>query len=76
MSTYTQAEVNEVKAALLALAKGDRTVAVRLADREETFQPADLEKLQALFVQMQADVAAATGVARPRQYIAVDGRSF
>lgn len=76
MSTYTQAEVDEVKGAILALAKGDRTVSVRFADREETFQPADLDKLQALLVRMQADVAAAAGAARPRQYVAVDSRRF
>lgn len=69
MSTYTQADVDAVKAAIVALARGDRKATVSFADRSVSYQPAQLPELQQLLVTMQADVAAG---ARPRQYVAVD----
>ena len=58
MATYTQADVDAVKAAILALAKGERLVSLQLGDHSEQYGQADLPDLQRLLATMQNDVAA------------------
>lgn len=64
---YTAADRDAVKAALLALATGERTVTIAYADRTETYQPADVAQLQAILAMIETDLGATT---RVRQWLA------
>jgi hypothetical protein len=74
MATYTQADVDAVKAAIVALASGQRKVTVAYADRSVQYQQADLADLQQLLATMQADVNASSGTPRPRQWFGTSSK--
>lgn len=60
MAIYTQADIDSVKQAVVALAGGTRVVTVSVGDRSVSYHAADLGKLQALLSEMSADVGSAT----------------
>lgn len=66
---WTTADRDAVKAAIVALATGARTVSVTLADRTVTYQQADLEELRQILAMIEADIAAAGDAARPRGWL-------
>ncbi len=60
---WTQADVDQVRAAILALASGTRTVSVSYAGppaRSVTYGIANLSELRALLSEMQAGVTGGT----------------
>lgn len=64
MATWTQADVDKLKAAIVALASGELVQQVRYdgpPGRSVTYHPADLDKMRALLAVMQADIAATAG---------------
>ena len=66
---WTTADRDAVKAAIVALATGSRTVTVALADRTVTYQSADLAALREVLAMIEADLATVTDPARPRQWL-------
>lgn len=66
---WTQAEVDQIRAAVLALATGAREVSVTYAgppSRSVQYEPVDLPNLRSLLAEMQADVLRASGGASYR----------
>ena len=59
--SYTEADLNNVKNALLNLAMGKRVVSVSLANKSIQYAQADMEKLEKLLAVIQADLDAAAG---------------
>lgn len=62
-TVWTQDEIAQVRAAIMALATGSRPVTVSYAGppaRSVTYSEADLEKLQALLAQMVATTGTGT----------------
>lgn len=61
---WTQQEVDQVRAAILALATGQRAVTVTYAgppSRSVTYHTTDLAALRTLLAEMQGSVSAAAG---------------
>lgn len=64
---WTQADVDKLKAAVLALASGEAVQTVSYAGppaRTVTYQSADLEKIRALLAEAVASVSASNGTRR------------
>jgi len=61
---YTQADADNVLAAIRALASGQRKVRVTYGDRTVEYAQADLPQLQALHREILADLAAQAGKLR------------
>ena len=58
---YVQADVDSIKAAMLAMANGQREVAVRFSDGSSvTYENVQLASLERVLLYAQRDVAAAT----------------
>jgi hypothetical protein len=66
---WTTADRDAVKAAIVALATGARTVTVTVADRTVSYQAADLTALREVLAMIEADLAAVADPPRPRQYL-------
>ena len=59
---YTEADRAAVKAAILALATGERVVTVTAADgRSTTWAQSDLDKLRVLLSEIEADISSSSG---------------
>lgn len=67
MATYTADDAAAVRAAIVALATGQRETTVRYGDFETRYSEVDLPKLRALLSEIEASVSAATGGSRIRQ---------
>ena len=59
--SYTQADVDKVTAAILALASGDQIASVSRNGTTTSYVPQEIEKLERLQVSMQQSVNAAAG---------------
>ena len=65
MAIFTQAELDQIKQAILDLAAGKRVVSISTPDgRNVTYNQADIGKLRKLLSDASADVGAATKGAR------------
>jgi hypothetical protein len=63
MATWTQADVDKLRTAIVALASGELVQQVRYDGppaRSITYHPADLGKMRDLLAAMQADVSSST----------------
>ncbi len=58
---YTQADLDNIKTAILALATGERVVRVRINDKVTEFGEAQLKDLRDLRAEIQTEVNAASG---------------
>jgi len=59
---YTEADLATVKAAILALATGQRVVTVTAADgRSMTWAQSDMDKLRGLLSEIESDIASVSG---------------
>jgi hypothetical protein len=74
MATYTQADLDAIRAAILARARGEQITSLTLGDHSEDYAEATLDELHRLYAIVQADVQSAAGTRRPRQYVAVASR--
>jgi len=57
MSTFTDAEYDQIKAAYLALMSGERTVSVSWGDKSIVFQQANIDKLRSLMNEIANDLS-------------------
>jgi hypothetical protein len=63
MATWTQADVDKLRTAIVALATGEAVQQVRYDGppaRSVTYHPMDLDKMRALLASMETSVAATT----------------
>lgn len=59
---YTEADRETVKAAILALATGQRVVTITAADgRSTTWAQSDMDKLRGLLSEIERDIASVSG---------------
>jgi hypothetical protein len=58
---YTQADLDSVTAAIIALARGERVVSVTAGSRTVQYAQADMDKLRALQAEMKAEIGATAG---------------
>ena len=66
---YTQADLDALRAAKLALAKGQLVASVTFADGRQTrYSDIDTDMLNDMIAEAQAQLDAATGKRRPRQF--------
>lgn len=61
MTIYTQADLTEVKNAVMALAKGERAVTVTISGTRIEYGQADLAQLKNLLSEIQSDIQAGQG---------------
>jgi hypothetical protein len=58
---YTQADLDNVTAAIVALARGERVVSVTAGSRTVQYAQADMDRLRALQAEMKAEIGATAG---------------
>ena len=58
---YTQTDLDNIKAAILALATGERVVRTRINDKDIEFGEAQLKDLRELRAEIQTEINAASG---------------
>jgi hypothetical protein len=58
---YTQTDLDNVTAAIIALARGERVVSVTAGSRTVQYAQADMDKLRALQAEIRAEINAAAG---------------
>ncbi|MDF1577684.1 MAG: gpW family head-tail joining protein [Desulfobulbales bacterium] len=66
---YTSADLDEITAAIVALAKGQRVVSVRLDGKEIEYGKADLAALKSLRAEITAELATAAGTSDDYVYV-------
>lgn len=66
---YTDNDLDEITAAIVALAKGQRVVSVKLEGKEIQYSPADLPALRNLRIEITNELAVAAGTADDHVYI-------
>jgi hypothetical protein len=76
MATWTQTDVDKLRAAIVALASGELVQQVRYDGppaRSITYHPAELSTMRDLLAAMQADVARSAVKSRTRYAVAKKG---
>jgi hypothetical protein len=58
---YTQADQENVQAAIMALATGSRVVSITMGDKTIQYGQADTDKLRALLSEIKVELKAAAG---------------
>ena len=66
---YTQADLENVKSAILALATGDRVVRVTINNKTTEFGQAQLNDLRDLRAEIQSEMQASTNKGKGRIYL-------
>lgn len=66
---YTQTDLDEIIAAIVALAKGQRVVRVKINNKETEFGRVNLQALKDLREEIAAELAAADGTSDDHVYI-------
>jgi hypothetical protein len=61
---YTQADQENVQAAIMALATGSRVVSITMGDKTIQYGQADIDKLRALLSEIRVELNAAAGQRR------------
>ena len=58
---YTQTDLESVEQAIIALASGERVVAVEIDDKRIEYSRADLDKLRKLRLEIMSELQSASG---------------
>ena len=61
---YTSTDLANVKAAIVALATGERAVSVSFGDKQFKYSEVDLDKLRSLRAEIESDIRTASGRGR------------